>query len=114
MQRVKYIFAKLIGTYGTSFSRQLENQTQAQLMQAEWADGLAEFQDYQVERGLGQLPPGSFAPSLPDFKVLCLTVPAAEMQMYKTNAPRLPHIVDKEANKATAAEAISKMRTVLV
>lgn len=111
-KRVAKIFAKFTANYGNSFASNLKDERISQLMMAEWADKLSGYEDYQIERGLNQLPKG-FAPDLPTFQELCLTVPVEEKAMYQDHQKRLPKIVDREKNKKTAASSLAKMKETL-
>lgn len=81
-------------------------------MMAEWADKLSAYEDYQIDCGLDQLPKG-YAPDLPTFKALCLTVPVREKAMYQNHVMRLPKIIDSAENKRKAKAAMEKMKEAL-
>ena len=72
----------------------------AKLMLAEWTDGLRDYSDEQIKRGLDNLD-GDFPPSLPAFKKACLTERYKAHEIYQALPKPKPD--PEKAEKAFSA-----------
>lgn len=73
---MKQLFAKLGAMYGKQkWDAFIGNEKQYRLVFAAWVDGLQEYADEQIERGLRNLSEKGepWIPALPEFQKLCLT-----------------------------------------
>ena len=89
---VERIFDVMLATFGKKFIDQWVG-VEPEKLQAHWAAKLAGYAPAELKRGIDALEKLTFAPTLPEFRALCLGIPslaAVRDDLRRVDAERMP------------------------